>query len=126
MLGSYGEGAIMSAHDDYLDPDHHDCQSHAFQAKIGGLLYAWDEDDNVYRVDPDSPSAREDGYRWIGKLAWPEDDQHPSAVLKEFARSYQAGEQNPNKPSDFSWFVSDLFNCIGLIVIIAALIFGFI
>jgi hypothetical protein len=67
-------------------------ESGAYEQQINGVWYAWDEDDNVFKHDPQHADARDDGYVYIGKLAWP-DDTGPEfdsrALLREFVRNYK-------------------------------------
>ena len=44
----------------------------AYEEKINGVWYAWDENDRVYRQDPKHSAAREDGYVYIGDIVWPQ------------------------------------------------------
>jgi len=55
-------------------------ESGAYEVRIDGIFYAWDEYDNVYRQDPKHPDAMDDGYVYIGTLAWPDDDDAVSAL----------------------------------------------
>jgi hypothetical protein len=77
----------MTAHDNYLDPDRHNLYQEAYEIKIGGVPYAWDEDGYVYRYDPADTTARDDGFVLIGNLAWPDDEEHPATALREFVMS---------------------------------------
>lgn len=55
----------------------------AYEVQIDGVRYAWGEDDLVYVQDAKHPDAGEDGYRLLGKLEWPDDDD-PVAALRVF------------------------------------------
>jgi len=60
-------------------------ESGAYEQQINGVWYAWDEDDRVYVQDPKNPEAMDDGYVYIGNLAWPNaPDADPVKVLREF------------------------------------------
>jgi hypothetical protein len=77
----------MTAHDNYLDPDHWlGDEDRAYEVEIEGVWFAWDEDDNVYRQCPTDPTARDDGYVLIGKLELPHPDADPEEVFKQFCR----------------------------------------
>lgn len=63
-------------------------EEHAYEVRIDGVQYAWDEHDNVYRQDAKHPDARDDGYVLIGTLAWPDDpDADPRVVLHKFVNT---------------------------------------
>jgi hypothetical protein len=54
-------------------------ETEALELCINGTFYAWDEDDNVYQfVGP--TSYMDDGYRKIGTLPWPDDDNWETAL----------------------------------------------
>lgn len=55
-------------------------ESGAYEVQIDGVYYAWDEDDNVFKQDPQHADARDDGYVHIGRCAWPEDDDAETAL----------------------------------------------
>ena len=64
----------------------------AYEQKIDGVWWTWDESDNVYRQDPKHPDARDDGYVYMGKIVWPQTmgpEQEPSTLLVEFARNHK-------------------------------------
>ena len=66
-----------------------------YEQKIGGVWYAWDEADNVYRHDPKHPEARDDGYVYMGKIIWPSDirpEFDSGKLLREFV-AQQGGRQ---------------------------------
>lgn len=50
-------------------------ESGAYEMRIDGVWYAWDEDDNIFKQDPHHPQAREDGYVFFKKLQWPDDPE---------------------------------------------------
>lgn len=60
-------------------------ESDAYEVKIDGVWYAWDESDRVYMQDPNNPAARDDGYVYIGQIAWPND---PEADAREVLRKF--------------------------------------
>jgi hypothetical protein len=64
--------------------------SEAYEERIGGKWYAWDENDNVFVYDPKAPQDRGDGYVYIGKIVWPEDapaEFDSVCLLREFVAS---------------------------------------
>lgn len=64
--------------------------SDAYEVKIDGVWYAWDESDRVYMQDPKNPEARDDGYVYIGQIVWTESmgpEEEPSSLLVEFVRN---------------------------------------
>lgn len=64
-------------------------ESGAYELRIDGVWYAWDEGDSVYKHDPTNPDARDDGYVFMGKLEWPNDpDADARVVLRQFVTSH--------------------------------------
>lgn len=62
----------------------------AYEEKINGTWYAWDEGDRVYKHDPKHPDARDDGYVYIGDIVWPDDtgpEFDPATLLREFVNN---------------------------------------
>lgn len=55
----------------------------AYELKIDGVWWAWDEWDNVYESVPGS-SERDDGYVYRGKLEWNDSIDSPAAQLRAF------------------------------------------
>lgn len=51
-----------------------DPPAEALELTIDGVLYAWDEDDNVYVYTGATDHDYDDGFRRIGTLPWPDDD----------------------------------------------------
>ena len=54
----------------------------ALELTIDGVLYAWDEDDNVYVYTGATDHDYDDGFRKIGTLPWPEDDDWEVALVQ--------------------------------------------
>jgi hypothetical protein len=66
-------------HQRETDPAHD--FEHAYEIKHQSKRYAWTEDDNVYVHDPQH-SDREDGFVFVGKLAWLDEEQANNALLR--------------------------------------------
>ena len=64
----------------------------AYEEKIDGVCWAWDEDDRVFRYDSSHPDSRDDGYVYIGQMVWPADtgpEFDSRVLLREFVRNYK-------------------------------------
>lgn len=66
----------------------------AWEMMIGFTPVAWTEDDDVYLRNPANPSTqREDGFIWIGHLAWDDDVDEAEAEnevrLRNFVTDYK-------------------------------------
>lgn len=64
--------------------------SEAYEEKIGGEWYAWDEGDRVFVYDPKSTHARDDGYVYIGQITWPDTWPDPEADSISLLRDFVA------------------------------------
>ena len=61
----------------------------AYEEKINGTWYAWDEADRVYKYDPNHSDARDDGYVYIGDIVWPDHaglNFEPAQLLRQFVQ----------------------------------------
>ena len=59
----------------------------AYEEKIDGTWYAWDEGDRVYKHDPSHADARDDGYVYVGDIVWPDHaglNFEPARLLRQF------------------------------------------
>lgn len=61
-----------------------------YEQNIGGIWYAWDDSDNVFKYSPGHPEARDDGFIWIGKIQWP-DDPGPEFDSRILLREFVSG-----------------------------------
>jgi hypothetical protein len=65
-------------------------ESGAYEVRLDGVWYAWDEDDRVYRQEPGHPDARDDGYVYIGQVSWPDEPEADArVVLHNFIKQLQ-------------------------------------
>ena len=67
----------------------------AWEMTIGFTPVAWTEDDDVYLRNPANPSTqREDGFIWIGHLAWDDDvdEAENEARLRNFVTDYKSAQ----------------------------------
>lgn len=69
----------------YYEPNE---EPSAYEVTIDGMRYAWDEADNIYRHDPKHPDAREDGFIYLGHLAWPDDPDDPEDAARFMLRDF--------------------------------------
>lgn len=57
----------------------------AYEEKIDGIWYAWDESDNIYKHTGDC-SERDDGYAFVGKLEFDDGFDEPLAQFRHFVK----------------------------------------
>jgi len=57
----------------------------AYEITIDGIPYAWDEDDKVYMYTGRHANEWDDGYRFLGTLAW--DDDEPEQTLRNWLKT---------------------------------------